>query len=184
MMKPRSTIIIVLSSLVIASVLAFTLFGYYAYLEWQERTKRHAYLASLRELNAKLYSGNIPVTLTANLGFQGMVKARPTLEGTIKNKTNKKVYAIVLKVLFIDKDGKVVYMDTFEPIGGRLEVLVDMGYSTKNFLKEGDSLSFTHRLKNCPIEVIEYLNSKLKFAKSNVPGALRLEYRIEEVDII
>ncbi|OGW75791.1 MAG: hypothetical protein A2Z72_05245 [Omnitrophica bacterium RBG_13_46_9] len=184
--KLRSILVITVSSLIIASVLALTIFGFYAYLEWKEENGRGNYRRALYELSGNLFSKYILINLKARIDKEGIFKNRPVIEGTIKNTSSKKIYSLKLKIVFSDTQRHVVYVDTFYPIGLEFDSLANIGEiakETKNFLLEGDSISFKHRLKNCPPQISEYLKSKLNFAKVGRAAPLQLEYKIEGVDI-
>ena len=184
--RPRPTLVIALSSLIIAAVLALTVFGFYAYLGWKKKHMERVYRLALYGRNATLFDRYIKVNLTAQIEKSGAFRGGPVLSGTIKNLSNKKIYSLKLKVLFYDPDRRVVYHDTFYPIGLDFESLVnisDIAKETKNFLLEADSISFKHKLKNCPAEVMAYLGSKLKFAKAAPLRPLLVEYKIEGLDI-
>ncbi len=185
-LKPRTIPVIALSSLIIASVLALTIFGFYAYLEWKEKNIRRNYKLLLYDLNGQLFDKYITVNLQAKIERDGIFKGKPVVWGAIENKSNKKIYSLKLKIAFSDRSKQVVYVDTFYPIGLELESLINIGditKKTKNFLSEGDSISFTHQLKNCPAEVLDYLKSKSKFAKITHAKPLELVYKIEGMDI-
>ena len=168
-LKPRTIPVIALSSLIIASVLALTIFGFYAYLEWKEKNMRRNYKLLLYDLNGQLFDKYITVNLQAKIERDGIFKGEPVVWGAIENKSNKKIYSLKLKIAFSNLTQQVVYVDTFYPIG------LELG--------SGDSISFTHQLKNCPAEVLDYLKSKLKFAKFTHAKPLELVYKIEGLDI-
>ena len=185
-LKPRTIPVIALSSLIIVSVLALTIFGFYAYLEWKEKNIKRNYRFLLKDINGQLFDKYIVVNLRAKIERGGAFKGKPVVSGTITNKSNKKIYSLKLKIAFSRPSEQVVYVDTFYPIGLELESpinIVDIVKKTKNFLSEGDSISFTHQLKNCPTEVLDYLKAKLKFAKFTEAKPLDLTYKIEGVDI-
>lgn len=184
--KSRTIPVIAFSSVIIASVLTLTIFGFYAYLEWKEKNIRRNYKLLLYDLNGELFGKYITVNLQAKIERNGVFKGRPIVWGTIKNKSNKKIYSLRLKITFSRPSRQVVYVDTFYPVGLEIESLINIGdiaKKTKNFLLEGDSISFTHQLKNCPAEVCDYLKSKLKFAKFMRAKPLELVYKVEGLDI-
>lgn len=184
--KNRTALVIAFSSVIISSVLALTIFGFYAYLGWKEKEIRKNYKVALYDLNAKTFEKYVIVKLDARFDTEGIFKGKPIVRGTIKNTSRKTIYSLRLKLAFYDKEHRTVYVDTFYPVGLELESLVniaDIRKMTKNFLLEGDSISFKHRLKNCPPKVLEYLKSKRKFAGLGVSEPLKLEYKIAGLDI-
>lgn len=184
--KNRTALVIVFSSLIISSVLALTIFGFYAYLEWKGKEIRRNYKMALYDLNTKVYEKYITVKLDGRIDTEGIFKGNPIVRGTIKNNSDKTIYSLRLKIAFYDLGNRTVYVDTFYPVGLALESLVnivDVTKTTKNFLLEGDSISFKHRLKNCPLKVLTFLKSKRKFAGLGVSEPLKLDYKIVGLDI-
>ena len=182
-LKRKSILIIAVSSFVITSVLVLTIFGFYAYLEWKEKNIRRSYRLALHELNGELFKKYVIITLQPKIAGEGVFQGKPVVAGTIKNTSNKSIYSLRMKVSFCDRAQRVVYVDTFYPIGAEPDSLIDRVDTTTNFLREGDSLSFTHHLKNCPPEVMSHLGSKLKFAKRENVSPLDLRHVVEELDI-
>lgn len=185
-MKTRTTLVVALSSVIISSVLALTIFGFYAYLEWKQKTVRESHKLALYDLNGKLYDKYISLGLHAKIDKEDTFKNKPIVWGTIKNNSGKKIYSLRLKISFRDASERVLYVDTFYPIGLELEHLikiVDITKKTRNFMGQGDSISFKHQLNNCPIQVLDYLKEKSKFAKFYPDGALELTHKIEGLDI-
>lgn len=185
-LKPRTIPIIVFSSLIIASVLSLTIFGFYAYLEWKENTMRRNYKFALYDLNSYLFEKYLVIDIWSKIGTEDIFKGKPIVWGTIKNTSNKKIYSLRLKISFCTPQGQVIYLDRFYPIGLELESLInisDITKKTENFLQEGDSISFKHQLKNCPPQVLNYLKAKSKFAKIERTQPLELVHKIEGLDI-
>ena len=183
MLKPRTRLVITFSSLIIASVLALTIFGFSAYLKWKKTEMRRNYKLGLYDLNAQLFEKHINVKLEAKNAGAGIFREKPVIIGTIKNTSNKKIYSLKLKIFFYDSKERVIYVDSFYPVGLEFESLLKIGHATENFLREGDSLSFEHQLKNCPPRLLDYLESKLNFAKLAHVEPLELKYKLEGIDI-
>jgi len=181
--KRTSALVIVVSSSVIVTVLALTLFGFYAYLEWKEADTAKNYRLGLYDLNARVFAKHILVNLQAKLGTEGASKGKPVIEGTVKNVSNKKIHSLKLRIAFYDPEQRVIYVDKFYPIGSDPESLVNISGFDENFLKEHDSISFKHPLKNYPQEIESYLGSRSKFAKLPGGETLSLVYKIEGLDI-
>jgi len=181
--KRTSALVIVVSSSVIVAVLALTIFGFYAYLEWKETDIVKGYRLALYDLNARVFDKHVLVDLQAKLGAESVSTGKPIVEGTVRNASNKKVYSLRLRIAFCDSQRQVIYVDKFYPIGTEPESLVSVGGITENFLKEHDSISFKHPLKNCPQEIENYLRTRSKFVKQPNVEALSLVYKIEGLDI-
>lgn len=185
-LKQKSLLIVIISSLVIASVLALTIFGFYAYLEGKEKKIKRNYRLAIYDVNAQLFEKYIAINLKATIDQEGISKNKPVIEGTIKNTSDKKIYSLKMKIAFCNPEGEVVYADTLYPVGSEFESPVNIGEiakKTKSFLLEGDSISFVYQLKNTPPEVRDYLKSCQKFVKAQDAGHLELVYKIEGLDI-
>lgn len=182
-LKPRTVPVIAFSSAVIVSVLALTMFGFYAYIEWKESNAAHNYKLALYELKGHLFEKFVIVSLRAKIGEVGTFRGKPIVEGTIKNTSNKKIYSLKLKITFHDKEHRALYVDTFYPVGLEFESLLNLSSTTKNYLRDGDAISFKHQLRNCPPRVMGYLKSQLKFAKVEGAEPFELGYKIEGLDI-
>ena len=185
-LKPRTALVISLSSAIITSVMALTIFGFYAYLEWRTKNIKHTYQLARYELDAEIFKNDIHLDMDVRAGGSSLLRPRTVAFGTIKNNSSKVIYSIQLKIAFYDKNHTALYVETFYPIGSEPEVLVNFGdivRSTKKFLGAGDSISFTHQLKNCPKEVMDYLNDKSKFAKSEGEAPISFVYKIEGIDL-
>ncbi|MFH1594155.1 MAG: hypothetical protein ABID09_05625 [Candidatus Omnitrophota bacterium] len=184
--KPRTILVVFISSLIISSVLAITMFSFYAYIEWKANNDRRNYRQSVLELNGELFGKYVIVNLRAQVDTDGAFRGKPIVVGTIRNNSDKTIYSLKLKISFAEADEHVVYVDTFYPIGPGTESLVNIGEfgnTTRKFLLKGDSISFNHQLTNCPTEVFNYLISRLKLAKGANEMLLKLSYKTEALDI-
>jgi hypothetical protein len=181
--KRTSALVIIVSSLVIISVLALTIFGFYAYLEWKEKDMQKNYRIALYDLNAIVFADYVSLKLRATIDYGSVFTAKPIIEGTVKNMSNKKIFSLRVRIAFYDRDRRVVYADTFYPVGLDLESLINLGGVTENFLREGDSISFTRHLKNCPRKVVSYLGSQSRLTGHVRTETLKLDYKIEGIDI-
>ncbi len=181
--KRTSALVIIVSSSVIMIVLALTIFGFYAYLEWKETDTVKNYRLSLYDLNARVFNRLVLLNLKANLGTEGALKGKPVIEGTVENISNKKIYSLKLKISFYDHQNRAIYVDRFYPVGAEPEPLVNISGFSENFLGEGDSISFKHPLRNCPREIVDYLIAELNFVKLPDNKKLNLVYKIEGLDI-
>ena len=182
LVKKKSILVIVLSSAIISFVLIITLIGFYIYLNWKEENNKSAYLNSLYELNAELYSKHVPIySLLIKLDDDDLFKDKVIVEGQIKNKSNKKILSIKLKISLFDKYGRVLYVDSFYPLksGSYLGLITE---ETGNYLLPDDSISFKHLLRNCPKDIYIYLKMRTRFAKEKIKKEpLNIDYKIEEI---
>ncbi len=179
--KKKSILAIIFSSILISLVFITTLIGFYLYLNWKEENTKSLYLSSLYELNAKLYAKYILITsILIKIDEGEFFKGKPTIEGRIKNRSNKKIRSLKLKILLLDKDGRVLYMDLFYPL--RINSYFGViSKETGNYLAPNDAISFKHLLKNCPKDITSYLKMKTRFAKEKKEEAISIDYKIEEL---
>ncbi len=181
--KVRTFLVVGVSFLVIAAALGLTVFGFYAYLEWKKQNLENDYARSFRSLNAQLFQDMIKIKVWGKVERKGGARGRPMIEGTITNGSNKTIYSLKLKVSFKDPENRVVYITSFYPVDPEEFSMRSLTDPTKNFLSEGNTISFAHQLNNCPPQVYNYLRSKLKFAKARGVPPLTIEYKIDSVDL-
>jgi len=181
--KKKSIIVIILSTMLISLVLIITLVGYYLYLNWQEENDRLTYCDSLYELNAKLFSKYVDVSyVNLKMDTEGVFKGNPVVEGRITNRSDKKLLSIKLRIAVKDKEDRVLYTESFYPLQKSTYVPI-LTEGTGQFLSPGDSISFSHILKNCPRQVVSYLDMRTQFAKGKNPKAMDLEHKVTELII-
>ena len=160
--KKKSLVVALVSSLVILLVMITTLIGYLIYVELKDNESKLSYQALLQKLNAKNYSAYIDASkLNARLGKGGALEKEPIVEGVIVNKGRKAITDILLKVKFKDKDGAVLYEVTFHPqeppFGSFILTQVSIPYisgPSKVQIKPGDEFAFKRILANCPKEIL------------------------------
>lgn len=159
--KRKSLIVGLISSIVIALVLILTLVGYYIYLELKaEKFKLH-YQELLGRTKAKIYSKYIEIEkLDARIENTGVLKGKPIIEGIVTNKGPKDVINLAIKVSFLDNDSAAIYETEFHPqepaLGSSALPLVNIPYissPTKITLKSNESLVFKKVISNCPTEI-------------------------------
>ena len=179
--KRKSILVIFLSSTIIALVLVMTLVGFYLYLNWTLENDKNLYKNALYELTAKLFEKYISVAdIVLKIESEGQLEGEPVVEGHIVNKTNKKVLSIKMKVSVSDNDSRVLYTESFYPLG-QSQYLAVIKKETGNYLAPNDAISFKHLLKNCPKEILTYLRMKTRFAKEKKSQSLGVNYKIEEL---
>jgi hypothetical protein len=166
--KPKSLIVALTSSFIIAMVLVLTIASYAIYVEIRARESKMAYQELLKKVNAKFYSKYIQTSaLAARIETTGALKDKPVIEGEIKNAGYRAVTGIMLKVKFLDKDGAVIYEYVFNPqepsLGTSTVTQVAINYilgPSKGGLRPGTSLAFKRILTNCPDEIINALRER------------------------
>lgn len=179
--KKKSILVIFLSCLVITAVLVITLIGFYIYLGWIEEKDENVYHTSLYELNAELFSKYIYMsTIVLKIGASGVFKNKPIIEGAITNKSNKKILSMKIKFAIMDKEKRVLYIETFYPIRSYVNI-AGIEDETKNYLAPENSISFKHILRYCPKHILRALENRKQFAKGKAAEDLNLDVKIKEV---
>jgi len=181
--KKKSILVIIISSALISVVFVMTLIGLFLYFDWMEQNERDQYLKTLYELNAGLFEKYLSFeSLIVKIGSSGYFEGKPVVEGTIQNRSNKKILSIKVKLSLVNQDKKVIYVESFYPLWSKTYVPL-LSKKTGTYLSPSDSISFKHILGNCPRNVVSYLKEKNLFAKSKGKEDLQLRYRMEEVMI-
>jgi len=181
--KKKSILVIVVSSVLISLVLITTLIGFYLYLNWKADGNKSSYSNSLRQLNAELYGRHIEISsLRFKLDRDADPAAIPLIEGRISNKSNKKISYLKLKLSLSDKAGCVLYTDYFYPLTSRT-YFGAIPKQAASYLAPSDSISFKHTLRGCPEKILSYLKTKYEFVKSKDTDKIDMRYKIEEISI-
>jgi hypothetical protein len=172
--KPKSLIVVILSSVVISSVLIFTLIGYYMYIELKERDVEKACSDSIKKMQARIFSKHIEISqLSCEMGTSGPLKGKAVISGVVKNSSGRRLASIVIKVKFLDTEGASMYevmSQPLEPTFG-LDQLGSLtraylAPSQRNFLEPNSSRAFKRIIPNCPQEILRTLAPSRKGKKS------------------
>jgi len=116
MIKRKSLIVGLISSMIIALALIVTLVGYSVYLEFKNGEFKRIYQELLKETKAKVYSKHLDIFgLDARIESTGALKGKPIIEGAVTNKGTKDIVSLVLRLSFLDKDSAVIYELTAHP---------------------------------------------------------------------
>lgn len=185
MIKKKSLIVTLISSLVVSSVLVLTLIAYLMYIEMKGKEFKSTYQNYLSKINAKIYSKHIEISkLSANIETSGALKGKPVLEGIVKNTGDKDITNLIIKVNFLDKEGAYIYealLSAREPsLGSSMLSQVAIPYlplAAKTLIKGGDTLPFKKVMPNCPSEILVELKKGSWYAKGSRirPGKLAAE---------
>lgn len=173
--KKKSLVVALVSSVVITLVMVITLVGYVAYIELKGEEFRHSYQGSLQKINARAYEKNVSITgLDAKIETSGALKGKPVVEGVIKNNGNRNISGILIKVKFLDKDGATVYESVFYPqepsLGSANLAQLNIPYLStppKITLGSGKGLPFKKIITNAPLEIL----AELRGARNSVGNA-------------
>ena len=117
MIKPKSVIVIVLSSILISAVILLTIFGLSFYIGWKERESGRVHKDRMSEINAKMYAQYINLTgLEANYGNKNFGKDKHLLEGTVENTGYRTLTSLKIKVSFLNASGEVIHTEILHPL--------------------------------------------------------------------
>jgi len=198
LIKKKSLIVAIISSLVICLVLVMNLAGYLIYLEMKDDEREKAYRVNLREVNAKVYSKHIEIArLDAGFDRTGTLKGEAVLEGIVRNDGYRDIKDLLIRVKFLDGDGAVLYEVTFrpqEPSLGSYEVFTQasiphLSGHSMSAIKPESSFPFKKILSNCPKEILSELkesSGSLQAGRQAASGkgrwGGRFDYEILSVD--
>ena len=174
--KRKSLIVGLVSSVVIALALIMTLVGYSIYLEFKSGEFDRVYHELLERAKARVYSRHLDIFgLDARIENIGALKGKPIIEGAITNKGSKEIINLVLKLSFLDKDSASIYEFTARPqepaLGSAVFTHISIsrlyGYAgPTNSLKPGQTLKFKTIITGCPTEIFVELREGEKPTKS------------------
>jgi hypothetical protein len=187
LIKRKSLIVGLISSIVIALVLIMTLIGYSIYLEFKSREFSRVYQELLEKAKAKVYSKHLDVFgLDARIENTGALKGKPIIEGAITNKGSRKIVNLVLKLTFLDRDSAPIYELTAEPQEPALgsSVFTHSYARPVNSLKPGQTLKFKKVLSSCPTEIFVELREGEKPTKSFGRWSGKLASEVISLDLL
>lgn len=188
--KKKSLIVTAVSCFVLSCVLILTLVGYMAYMELKNEESRRSYQYILGRLNAKIYQKYIDVSgLAAGIQKQGALSGKNIVEGTVKNRGDKDISGLLIKIKFLDADGAIIYETIFDPLEPALGSCgipqVNIPYITKRaefLLVKGSSAPFKKVLTSCPAEISSAIYSSGGFSKNQGKWSGRLDREILSVE--
>ena len=185
--KRKSMIVGLVSSVVIALVLIMTLIGYFIYLEFKSREFDRVYQELLEKTKAKVYSRHLDIFgLDARIENTGALKGKPIIEGAITNKGSRKIINLVIKLSFLDRDSASIYELTAHPQEPALgsAVFTHVMISASDLLKPGETLKFKKIIANCPTEIFVELREGEKPTKSFGRWAGKLTSETISLDLL
>ena len=192
--KRKSMIVGLVSSVVIALVLIMTLIGYFIYLEFKSREFDRVYQELLEKTKAKVYSRHLDIFgLDARIENTGALKGKPIIEGAITNKGSREIVNLVIKLSFLDRDSASIYELTAHPQEPALGSAVFTRLSTSRLygyahpidsLKPGQTLKFKKIITSCPTEVFVELREGEKPTKSFGRWSGKLTSEVISLDLL
>ncbi|MDP3730438.1 MAG: hypothetical protein Q8R14_02810 [Candidatus Omnitrophota bacterium] len=194
LIKRKSLIVGLVSSIVIALVLITTLVGYFIYLELKSGEFGRVYQELLEKAKAKVYSKHLDIFgLDARIENTGALKGKPIIEGAITNNGPRDVANLVIKLSFLDRDSASIYELTAHPqepaLGGTVftRVYIPHLYSYTHptaILKPAQTLKFKKIIAGCPTEVFVELREGEKPTKSFGRWSGKLIYEVISLDLL
>jgi len=179
LLKKKSLVVVVFSSILIGLVLLMTMTGVYFYKRWALQKSNIAYRHSLSELNAQLFSKRLDFTKTMlRTGDKKSDHASIMVEGQIKNNSLTDIDSIKVNFSIKDPSGKILYVTDLYPVGAPSLLSFMTSYNEGNYLRHDDTISFRHRLRNVPKQLRLMIGKKYLFAKGK---DLVLDFEIEEI---
>lgn len=193
LIKRKSLIVGLVSSMVIAIVLIMTLVGYSIYLEFKNKEFGRVYQELLERAKAKVYSRHLDIFgLDARIENTGALKGKPIIEGAITNNGSKEIVNLTLKLSFIDKDSASIYELMAYPqeptlgnaVFNRASPYLN-GYARPiDTLQPGQTLKFKKIITNCPTEIFVELREGEKPKKSFGRWSGRLNSEVVSLDLL
>jgi len=160
--KKKSLVVALISSLVISLVLVMTIVAYLLYIEMRDRNFRSSYAEAIKKISARAYAKQIEFfRLRAVIGRDGAFRGRPMVEGVLINNGNRAISDMLVRMKFRDIDGAVIYEVVFHPqepaLGMSILGQVSIPYLTEPqriSIDPGNRLAFKRILSGCPKEII------------------------------
>ncbi|MFA5145862.1 MAG: hypothetical protein WC515_00560 [Candidatus Omnitrophota bacterium] len=188
--KKKSMIVAVMSSVVISIVLVMTLIAYLTYIELKGEEFRRSYQVLLQKVNARVYARHLEISgLDARIEASGPLKGKPVIEGSIKNNGSRGIDDIILKVRFLDSDGAILYEATFHPqdppLGASALQQVAIPYLTGHsheMIRPGSTFPFKAIMADCPPEMLMSLRKDGRSSKVSGAWSGRLSPEVIAMD--
>ncbi len=192
--KRKSLIVGLVSSVVIAMALIMTLVGYFIYIEFKSREFGRVYQELLEKAKAKVYSRHLDIFgLDARIENTGALMGKPIIEGAITNKGSREITNLVIKINFLDRDSASIYELTAHPqepaLGGTVFTHVSISHLYSyahpiDSLKPGQTLKFKKIITSCPTEIFVELREGEKPTKSFGRWSGKLTSEVISLDLL
>ncbi|NQT06768.1 MAG: hypothetical protein HQ575_04425 [Candidatus Omnitrophica bacterium] len=117
MIKFKSLIVIILSSILISLVILLTILGLSLFIGWKEGESARRHMDIVSQQNAQSYGQLISIhNLQAVQENKGPHEGKYLLQGTIKNSGYRTVSSVSLLVDFLNSGGDTVYNENLLPL--------------------------------------------------------------------
>jgi hypothetical protein len=191
LIKRKSLVVAVISSMVIVLVLIVTLAGYSIYIEYKGEEFRKQYQLMLGRVKAGVFSKYITISdLDAKIENSGPLKGKPVIEGTVSNKSGKDISNLSIRVVFLDKENAAIYETEFQPqepsLGSSSSIYSGIPYlrtPANTALKASQTINFKKVISPCPTEIFIELREGDKPNKSFGRWSGKLQAQIASLDL-
>ena len=191
-MKSKHFNVILFSSFMVVMVMLSVLVGYNVYLQWKENVGEARYQNFSYKVTAEIFRGNIDIySSTVKSGEKsrefGAPEGMPVLDGKVKNNSGKTITSMMLEVVFSRPDGAVIYRDWFYPLDQDFlnrSPLFSGRKTTGATLASGEYFSFRHALGSCPAEIVEQIDTKGVFAKTERDEDVKFDLSVRELSVL
>ena len=194
LIKRKSLVVGLVSSIVVSLALIMTLVGYFLYLELKSKEFGRVYQDLLEGTKARVYARHLETFgLDARIENTGALKGKPIIEGAITNKGSREVINLVIKLNFLDRDSASIYeltANTQEPALGstgltHTSTSRPYGYMHPiDSLKPGETLKFKKIITGCPTEIFVELREGEKPTKSFGRWSGKLTSEVISLDLL
>lgn len=189
MIKHKSLIVIILSSVLISAAILLTIIGISLYNGWSQGESARMHMARVSELNADLYGDNLQVQdLKAEYGRKGMHKGRCLIKGLIKNNGYRTVSSIEMALELTNASGAPVHIERFSPLKTstlpRAATIAAVSLFTsgkESPLLPGESVRFVHVLSEQKKKSVVSPIKNKRYATNPNEWAGKFNYRIDRI---
>lgn len=117
MIKFKSLIVIILSSVLISSAILLTIFGLSLYISWKEMESTRIHEDLLAFLDSKLYGEYVAIhDIQAKYDEKDMYKGKCLIEGSIKNNGYRTITSLEFAVEFFNSSGEIIHTERILPL--------------------------------------------------------------------
>ncbi|MBL7069730.1 MAG: hypothetical protein ISS34_07730 [Candidatus Omnitrophica bacterium] len=189
MIKLKSILVIILSSIVISAVILLTIFGISLYTGWKEKESAGIHRERISQLNARDYGQYVKIlSLKTEYVTKGIDKRKCFIKGIIKNNGYRTIASLGLRVEFLNASGSPIHVEKLLPLKastlrrGTTIAALSLFTSGKELpLLPGESTSFVHLLtEQKDKDVISPIKHK-RYATNPNEWSGKFNYKITEI---
>ena len=189
MIKLKSVIVIILSSILISAVILLTIFGLSLYIGWKDKEAASIHREKLASLNVELYGQFVDIQdLQPRYEKDGIYKGKCLIEGGIKNHGYRTIGSVKLALEFLNASGDVIHVEKILPLKTsilpRRTTIAALSLFTSGKelpLLPGESLRFKHVLSEQKDKNIISPIKHKKYATNPKEWSGKLNYKISGI---